>query len=73
VGHCINLPAEAVETVLTCCPQICVLPFHGCPLVTDPSWEVLEKMKASDMDCLLMLVKAVIFTLPGLGDWLPNK
>eukprot|EP00069_Balaena_mysticetus_P001944 bmy_15568T0 len=34
MGYCVNLTDEAVEAVLTCCPQICILLFHGCPLVT---------------------------------------
>ena len=34
MGHCVNLTDEAVEAVLTCCPQICILLFHGCPLIT---------------------------------------
>ncbi|XP_028913694.1 protein AMN1 homolog isoform X5 [Ornithorhynchus anatinus] len=34
MGHCVNLTDEAVEAVLTCCPQIHILLFHGCPLIT---------------------------------------
>lgn len=34
MGHCVNLTDEAVEAVLTCCPQIRILLFHGCPLIT---------------------------------------
>ncbi|KAM9073522.1 protein AMN1 homolog isoform X1 [Balaenoptera ricei] len=44
MGYCVNLTDEAVEAVLTCCPQICILLFHGCPLVTDHSREVLEQL-----------------------------
>ncbi|KAJ1062296.1 hypothetical protein CapIbe_004689 [Capra ibex] len=44
MGHCVNLTDEAVEAVLTCCPQICILLFHGCPLITDHSREVLEQL-----------------------------
>ncbi|KAL6092547.1 hypothetical protein STEG23_030500 [Scotinomys teguina] len=35
MGDCINLTDKAVEAVLTACPQICILLFHGCPLITD--------------------------------------
>ncbi|XP_008681681.1 protein AMN1 homolog isoform X1 [Ursus americanus] len=39
MGHCVNLTDEAVEAVLTCCPQIRILLFHGCPLITAcPPW-----------------------------------
>lgn len=34
MGYCINLTDKAVEAVLTACPQICILLFHGCPLIT---------------------------------------
>ncbi|KAM9229585.1 protein AMN1 homolog isoform 1-T1 [Trichechus inunguis] len=44
MGHCVNLTDEAVEAVLTCCPQICIFLFHGCPLITDHSREVLEQL-----------------------------
>ncbi|XP_078529907.1 protein AMN1 homolog isoform X6 [Lissotriton helveticus] len=42
MGRCVNLTDEAVEAVLTCCPQVYILLFHGCPLVTDRSREALE-------------------------------
>ncbi|XP_074050880.1 protein AMN1 homolog isoform X7 [Macrotis lagotis] len=44
MGHCVNLTDSAVEAVLTCCPQIHILLFHGCPLITDHSREVLEQL-----------------------------
>ncbi|XP_038627256.1 protein AMN1 homolog isoform X1 [Tachyglossus aculeatus] len=44
MGHCVHLTDEAVEAVLTCCPQIHILLFHGCPLITDHSREVLEQL-----------------------------
>eukprot|EP00069_Balaena_mysticetus_P016899 bmy_10157T0 len=44
MGYCVNVTDEAVEAVLTCCPQICILLFHGCPLITDHSREVLEQL-----------------------------
>uniref|UniRef100_A0A4X2K1R6 Protein AMN1 homolog n=1 Tax=Vombatus ursinus TaxID=29139 RepID=A0A4X2K1R6_VOMUR len=44
MGHCVNLTDGAVEAVLTCCPQIHILLFHECPLITDHSREVLERL-----------------------------
>ncbi|XP_039328141.1 protein AMN1 homolog isoform X1 [Saimiri boliviensis] len=44
MGHCVNLTDGAVEAVLTYCPQIRILLFHGCPLITDHSREVLEQL-----------------------------
>ncbi|XP_077026580.1 protein AMN1 homolog isoform X3 [Tamandua tetradactyla] len=35
MGHCVNLTDEAVEAVLTYCPQIHILLFHGCPRITE--------------------------------------
>ncbi|XP_017198779.1 protein AMN1 homolog isoform X4 [Oryctolagus cuniculus] len=35
MGHCVNLTDEAVEAVLVSCPQIRILLFHGCPLITE--------------------------------------
>ncbi|XP_069484659.1 protein AMN1 homolog isoform X2 [Ambystoma mexicanum] len=35
MGRCVNLTDDAVEAVLTCCPQVYILLFHGCPLITD--------------------------------------
>lgn len=32
--RCVNLTDTAVEAVLTYCPMIHILLFHGCPLVT---------------------------------------
>lgn len=45
MGHCVNLTDEAVEAVLTCCPQICILLFHGCPLITG-SYDRLHGFKS---------------------------
>lgn len=47
MGYCVNLTDEAVEAVLTACPQICIFLFHGCPLITDHSREVLEQLVGS--------------------------
>ncbi|XP_052031317.1 protein AMN1 homolog isoform X2 [Apodemus sylvaticus] len=47
MGYCINLTDKAVEAALTACPQICILLFHGCPLITDHSREILEQLIGS--------------------------
>ena len=60
MGHCVNLTDEAVEAVLTCCPQICILLFHGCPLITGQYNAVCVYMSVEQsclslcdpMDCL---------------------
>ncbi|KAM4749646.1 protein AMN1 homolog [Rhinophrynus dorsalis] len=44
MDRCVHLTDEAVEAVLTCCPHINILLFHGCPLITDRSREVLEQL-----------------------------
>ncbi|XP_004675991.2 PREDICTED: protein AMN1 homolog [Condylura cristata] len=44
MGYCVNLTDEAVETVLTCCPQMQIFLFHECPLMTDRSREVLQRL-----------------------------
>ncbi|XP_049639803.1 protein AMN1 homolog [Suncus etruscus] len=43
MGYCVNLTDKAVEAVLTCCPQIQILLFLECPLMTDRSREILEQ------------------------------
>ncbi|NXA38825.1 AMN1 protein, partial [Eudromia elegans] len=35
--QCVNLTDVAVEAVLTCCPEIYIFLFHGCPLITGES------------------------------------
>ncbi|XP_061494697.1 protein AMN1 homolog isoform X2 [Rhineura floridana] len=42
--RCVNLTDVAVEAVLSCCPMIYILLFHGCPLITDRSREALEQL-----------------------------
>nr|XP_006114465.1 protein AMN1 homolog [Pelodiscus sinensis] len=42
--RCVTLTDVAVEAVLTCCPEIYILLFHGCPLITDRSREALEQL-----------------------------
>uniref|UniRef100_A0A663EL02 Protein AMN1 homolog n=1 Tax=Aquila chrysaetos chrysaetos TaxID=223781 RepID=A0A663EL02_AQUCH len=46
--RCVNLTDVAVEAVLTCCPKIHIFLFHGCPLVTDRSRDVLEQLVISN-------------------------
>ncbi|XP_044290150.1 protein AMN1 homolog isoform X1 [Varanus komodoensis] len=48
MDQCVNLTDVAVEAVLTCCPMIYILLFHGCPLVTDRSREALEQLVGSN-------------------------
>ncbi|KAJ7329149.1 hypothetical protein JRQ81_015323 [Phrynocephalus forsythii] len=42
--RCVNLTDVAVEAVLTYCPRIYILLFHGCPLITDRSRVALEQL-----------------------------
>ncbi|KAK1167165.1 hypothetical protein AOXY_G11839 [Acipenser oxyrinchus oxyrinchus] len=44
MARCVCLTDEAVEAVVTCCPNIRILLFHGCPLVTDRARESLEQL-----------------------------
>ncbi|XP_006002188.1 protein AMN1 homolog [Latimeria chalumnae] len=44
MDHCVNLSDEAIEAVLTYCPQIDILLFHECPLITENSRVVLEQL-----------------------------
>ena len=37
ISYCISLTDEAVEGILSCCPQIQILLFHGCPNLTGNS------------------------------------
>ncbi|XP_009957781.1 PREDICTED: protein AMN1 homolog [Leptosomus discolor] len=45
---CVNLTDVAVEAVLTYCPKIHILLFHGCPLITDRSRDVLDQLVVSN-------------------------
>ncbi|XP_053929411.1 protein AMN1 homolog isoform X2 [Cuculus canorus] len=45
---CVSLTDVAVEAVLTCCPKIHILLFHGCPLMTDRSRDALEQLVLSN-------------------------
>ncbi|XP_007896792.1 protein AMN1 homolog isoform X2 [Callorhinchus milii] len=44
MNRCVNLTDDAVESVLINCPQIFILLFHDCPLITDRSREALEQL-----------------------------
>ncbi|KAM8973044.1 protein AMN1 homolog [Pelodytes ibericus] len=44
MDRCVNLTDESVEAVLTRCPRMYILLFHGCPLITDRSREALEEV-----------------------------
>ncbi|KAJ6660000.1 hypothetical protein lerEdw1_018198 [Lerista edwardsae] len=46
--RCVKLTDVAVEAVLTYCPKMYILLFHGCPLITDRSREALEQMVRPD-------------------------
>ncbi|XP_064510724.1 protein AMN1 homolog isoform X4 [Pseudopipra pipra] len=46
--RCVNLTDVAVEAVLNCCPKIHIFLFHGCPLITDRSRDVLEELIISN-------------------------
>ncbi|NXI52622.1 AMN1 protein, partial [Chloroceryle aenea] len=46
--RCVNLTDVAVEAVLTSCPKIHIFLFHGCPLMTDRSRDVLEQLVLSN-------------------------
>lgn len=52
--QCVNLTDIAVEAVLTCCPMIYILLFHGCPLITGELEGCLELTFLADteyVDC----------------------
>ncbi|XP_073477966.1 protein AMN1 homolog isoform X3 [Aquarana catesbeiana] len=44
MDRCVHLTDDAVEAILTCCPNIYILLFHGCPQITDRSREALEQL-----------------------------
>ncbi|XP_031565896.1 protein AMN1 homolog [Actinia tenebrosa] len=35
VAHCTEISDDSLEAILMLCPKICILIFHGCPLVTE--------------------------------------
>ncbi|XP_068134334.1 protein AMN1 homolog isoform X2 [Hyperolius riggenbachi] len=44
MARCVNLTDDSVEAILTCCPNIYILLFHGCPQITERSREALEEL-----------------------------
>ncbi|XP_067674532.1 protein AMN1 homolog [Haliotis asinina] len=44
MDHCKHLTDEAVEAVTQFCPQINILLFHGCPLITEQARMALEEL-----------------------------
>ncbi|KAL8569347.1 hypothetical protein ACOMHN_014031 [Nucella lapillus] len=44
MSHCQRLTDEAVEGVVQMCPQIKILIFHGCPLITENARVALEEL-----------------------------
>ncbi|XP_053574999.1 protein AMN1 homolog [Bombina bombina] len=44
MDRCVHLTDTSVDAVLTHCPHIYILLFHGCPLITDRSREALEQL-----------------------------
>ncbi|XP_041441789.1 protein AMN1 homolog isoform X1 [Xenopus laevis] len=48
MSRCVLLTDRAVEYVVLSCPHINIFVFHGCPLVTGWSREILERMAQSN-------------------------
>ncbi|XP_072256353.1 protein AMN1 homolog isoform X4 [Pyxicephalus adspersus] len=44
MDRCVHLTDDSVEAILTCCPNIYILLFHGCPQITDRSRVALEQL-----------------------------
>ncbi|KAM4036861.1 protein AMN1 homolog [Anomaloglossus baeobatrachus] len=44
IARCTHVTDEAVEAILTCCPSINILVFHGCPQTTDRSAIAIEQL-----------------------------
>lgn len=40
ISHCLNITDEAIEVLVTNCPRLTILVFHGCPLLTGYSREL---------------------------------
>ncbi|CAN2387217.1 Antagonist of mitotic exit network 1 homolog [Pristimantis euphronides] len=47
IDHCVMLTDDAVEAILTSCPNIYILLFHGCPQITDRSAFAIEQLLGS--------------------------
>lgn len=41
MDRCVNVTDESVEAVLNCCPNLHILIFHECPLITERSREAM--------------------------------
>ena len=40
ISHCLNVTDEGVQSVVTQCPWLSILVFHGCPLLTSLSRDI---------------------------------
>ena len=40
ISHCLNVTDEGVQSVVTQCPRLSILVFHGCPLLTSLSRDI---------------------------------
>ncbi|XP_073423736.1 protein AMN1 homolog isoform X1 [Dendrobates tinctorius] len=47
IDRCTHVTDDAVEAILTCCPNIDILLFHGCPQTTDRSAIAIEQLLRS--------------------------
>ncbi|XP_069619388.1 protein AMN1 homolog isoform X2 [Ranitomeya imitator] len=47
IDRCTYVTDDAVEAILTCCPNIDILLFHGCPQTTDRSAIAIEQLLRS--------------------------
>ncbi|XP_040294869.1 protein AMN1 homolog [Bufo bufo] len=47
IDRCLHVTDDAVEAILTCCPNIYILLFHGCPQITDRSALAIEQLLGS--------------------------
>ncbi|XP_072001376.1 protein AMN1 homolog isoform X1 [Engystomops pustulosus] len=45
--RCMHMTDDAVEAILTCCPNLYILLFHGCPQITDRSTNAIEQVLGS--------------------------
>ncbi|KAM3924094.1 protein AMN1 homolog [Leptodactylus fuscus] len=47
IDRCLHVTDDSVEAILTCCPNIYILLFHGCPQVTERSMIAIEQILGS--------------------------